>query len=66
MVAVPAEPKFILPGDFCANAMNSFRLSAGNSAVTMNYADTADTWVTPAKSLTGSNGAVGLMTLVTG
>ena len=46
--------------------MNSLRLFAGSSGGTTNVADTADTWVTPAKSLTGSNGAARLITLATG
>ena len=60
--ATPAEEKFIWPGFSCAICRNSLSDLAGKSVGTIITIGTAATWLTPAKSFTGSNERFLLMT----
>ena len=58
VLATPADEKLSLPGFFCASAMNSFSVLAGESGGTTAATGADATTLTPAKSFTGSNGTV--------
>ena len=58
VLATPADEKLSLPGFFCASAMNSFSVLAGESGGTTAASGADATTLMPAKSFTGSNGTV--------
>src|SRR5215470_18418270 len=55
VLATPAEEKLSVPGFCFARSTNSFSVFAGKSGGTIATSGTDATWLTPAKSLTGSN-----------
>ena len=55
VLATPADEKFIVPGFSFAIARNSRSVWAGKLGGTIMTIGTVATWVTPAKSFTGSN-----------